>query len=279
MITAELRGKLSPSVERMEDILTSNVFSFLKYTDRSRCLRAYFKEELCLEISEKEALEAEFRFWHVYGDGTEPDVIIIAGDSYILFEAKYFSGFGLATDTVESQPVREVQNGLQESDNLSKTFLYVPITADYYFRGDKTFELPEEMQRYVRGTSWQRFAAFLEGLLESGVLKNPHEIDFATDLCELLDRKNLRGFHGYFRLEKTDSLSPCGEFCFYDARTSTSRGAFIGFAKTLGTVERIDVPVRVLFLNTERELFRGLQPIPEIMTVADGRLFWEVRDE
>ena len=113
MIVAELHGKLSPRVERMEDVLTSNVFSFLKYNDRSRILRAYLMEELGLEVSESEASEAEFRFWHVYDDGTEPDVIIIVGNAYILFEAKYFSGFGLATETVESQPVREIRNGLK----------------------------------------------------------------------------------------------------------------------------------------------------------------------
>lgn len=53
MIAAELRGKLSPSVERMEDVLTSNVFSFLKYTNRSICFRTYLKEELGLEVSEE----------------------------------------------------------------------------------------------------------------------------------------------------------------------------------------------------------------------------------
>jgi hypothetical protein len=263
----------------MEDVLTSNVFSFLKYSNRGKCLRAYLGEELGLEVGEKEASQAEFRFWHVYDDGTEPDVIIIVGDYYLLFEAKYFSGFGLATDTVESQPIREVRNGLRESEQLRKEFLYVPVTADYYFRGDKVIDLPKELLRYVKGTSWQRFAAFLEGLLESRVLTDQHEREFASDLCELLDRKNLRGFHGYFRLAGAERLRQYGDFCFYDAMTSTSRGAFIGFAKTLDTVARIGAPERVLFMSSERELFRALQPIPEIVTVADSQLFWEVGNE
>ena len=34
MYLAELHGKLSSKVQKMEDVLTSNVFSFLKYSER-----------------------------------------------------------------------------------------------------------------------------------------------------------------------------------------------------------------------------------------------------
>ncbi len=40
MYLAELHGKLSSNVERKEDILTSNVFSFFKYSNR----KVYLKE-------------------------------------------------------------------------------------------------------------------------------------------------------------------------------------------------------------------------------------------
>lgn len=103
MYLAELHGKLSSkfdgknnslhSIERMEDILTSNVFSFFKYSSRDIFLKEYLNS-LEFQVSEKEAKEAEFRFWPNYEDGTEPDLVIIVGKYYILFEAKYYSGFG-----------------------------------------------------------------------------------------------------------------------------------------------------------------------------------------
>ena len=41
MYLAELRGKLSSSQERSEDILTSNVFCFFKYAERSVYLKRF----------------------------------------------------------------------------------------------------------------------------------------------------------------------------------------------------------------------------------------------
>ncbi|NPV54715.1 MAG: hypothetical protein HPY71_14565 [Firmicutes bacterium] len=277
MIEAELRGKLSRGIERSEDVLTSNVFSFLKYSDRGKCLRAYLEEALGLKVSEREAEEAEFRFWPSYDGGTEPDVVIIVGGYYLLFEAKYLSGFGAGDEVRDPQAEREARLGLKEAISLGKEFFFIPITADFYFKGDKGFVLTEKMMRYLKPTSWQRFAAFLENLLESGTLTSRNEIEFAEDLHELLDRKNLRGFYGYAILAGAKATLPEAEFLFYDARGSTFRGAFIGFAKTLATAERIDAPKRHLFM-AERKMFRGLLRTPEIMELGDRRLFWEVEN-
>jgi len=48
---------------------------------------------LGIVISDTDAREAEFLFWPSYEDGTEPDLVIICGDYYILFEAKLYSDF------------------------------------------------------------------------------------------------------------------------------------------------------------------------------------------
>ena len=93
MYLAELRGKLSSRVERMEDVLTSNVFSFFKYSSRDIFLKKYLNE-LGFNVSDREAEEAEFRFWPVFEEGTEPDLVIIVGDYYLLIEAKYFRIWG-----------------------------------------------------------------------------------------------------------------------------------------------------------------------------------------
>jgi hypothetical protein len=82
MYLAELRGKLSSRVERMEDILTSNVFSFFKYSNRDIFLKGYLNE-LGFIVSDKEEEEAEFKFWPVFDDGAEPDLVIIVGKEIV----------------------------------------------------------------------------------------------------------------------------------------------------------------------------------------------------
>jgi len=71
MYIAELRGKLSQRIERMEDILTSNVFSFFKYSTREIFLKGYLNK-LKIYVSDQEAIEAEFIFWPHFEDNTEP---------------------------------------------------------------------------------------------------------------------------------------------------------------------------------------------------------------
>lgn len=61
MYLAELRGKLSSRIERMEDVLTSNVFSFFKYSNRDIFLRKYLNE-LGFNVSNREAEEASLDF-------------------------------------------------------------------------------------------------------------------------------------------------------------------------------------------------------------------------
>jgi hypothetical protein len=110
MYLAELCGKLSSRVERMEDVLTSNVFSFFKYSSRDIFLKKYLNK-LGFDISVREAEEAEFKFWPVFEDGTEPDLVIMAGNYYLLIEAKYFSEFSEGTKKDEHQLLREIKNG------------------------------------------------------------------------------------------------------------------------------------------------------------------------
>jgi hypothetical protein len=111
MYLAELHGKLSSRIERMEDILTSIAFSFFKYSTREVFLKGYLKE-LGIEVSNREAKEAEFLFWPHFEEYTEPDLVIIVGDYYLLIEAKYFSDFGKET---KGQLIRELEAGIAEA--------------------------------------------------------------------------------------------------------------------------------------------------------------------
>ena len=83
MYQAELRGKLSSRIERMEDVLTSNVFSFFKYSTLEIFLKGYLGE-LGFAASDQEASEAEFIFWPHFEENTVPDLVIFVGDYYLL---------------------------------------------------------------------------------------------------------------------------------------------------------------------------------------------------
>jgi hypothetical protein len=54
-------------------------------------------------LSDKEAQEADFGFWPRLDDDTESDLLIVAGPHYLMFEAKYYSGFGAETDIQKGQ--------------------------------------------------------------------------------------------------------------------------------------------------------------------------------
>ncbi|MCM8788091.1 MAG: hypothetical protein NC935_08620 [Candidatus Omnitrophica bacterium] len=71
MYIAELKNKIPPGLEKMEDVLTSNVFSFFKYAERTIYLKSLLRK-LNIAVSDKELNKAEFIFWPTYEDGTEP---------------------------------------------------------------------------------------------------------------------------------------------------------------------------------------------------------------
>ncbi|GAH35154.1 unnamed protein product, partial [marine sediment metagenome] len=176
MYLAELHGKLPSRIERMEDILTSNVFSLFKYSTREIFLQGYLNK-LGFNISNQEANEAEFIFWPRFGDNTEPDLVLIVGDYYLLIEAKYFSDFA------EDQIQREIRGGEIEAKNYGKDFKLIAITADYYYKEDKFRVLiPLDFIPHFKWTNWQQVSAFLYSVLENRKNIKKQERDFALDL-------------------------------------------------------------------------------------------------
>jgi len=132
MYLAELKGKLSSKLENMEDLLTSNVFSFFKYSNRKVYLRNLLKL-IDIDTQNQELSNAIFIFWPIYENKTEPDLVIIVGDYYILIEAKYFSDFGDAVDVDKKQINREITGGLIEAKSYNKKFKMIAITAHYNY--------------------------------------------------------------------------------------------------------------------------------------------------
>lgn len=257
MYLAELHGKLSPKTERMEDILTSNVFSFFKYSDRIVFLRQYLNM-LGFSVSNDEANEAEFAFWPRFEENTEPDLVIRVGKYYILIEAKYFSDFAIGNKDIKAQLVREIECGNLDAYNYGLEFYLVAITADYYYKEDKFKAIPKAFYPNFKWTNWQDVTSLLEQIIGSHSDLSTYECDFASDLCNLLDRKNLRSFHGLNSLLPLNlSLNAYG-LIFLEAKTVKFRGDFIGFLESLNLNEKI-IPVKNIFFY-DQAFWETLKP-------------------
>jgi len=249
MYQAELNGKLPSGICRMEDILTSNVFSFFKYSNRSIFLKSFLNKEIKLNITDKEAELAEFIFWPILSKNTEPDLVIIVGDWYLLIEAKFNSDFGEETLTRASQLDRELDEGLLEANNLNKKFKLIAITADYYFKPEKFNKINDD---YYVWTNWQKIATLLFNIIESEIDLNLYERSFATDLYNLLIDKKLREYRGIKSLKDIKFINYKSEELFFEAETAQYRGAYIGFLKSLSTIEPIGVlPENIYFKDNQ----------------------------
>lgn len=234
MIIAELYGKIPRKFENKEDILTSNVFSFFKYSDRF-FLREYLSR-IGIEVSENDALEAEFLFWQKYDDRTEPDLIVICGKYYLLFEAKFYSDFSQKTSKSESQIDREIKMGNLSAKNENKEFVYIAITAEYYKDKNKYLKYENRDFKFI-WTNWQTVTNFLETILTNQTLFQYRE--YANDLFSLLVKKNLRSYVGIINLRVDEKIS-FHNSVFYNKNTSKFKGEFSGFIESLGQFAQIE---------------------------------------
>ncbi|MEN8251366.1 MAG: hypothetical protein ABFS32_20720 [Bacteroidota bacterium] len=234
MIIAELQGKIPSKLEDKEDILTSNVFSFFKYSNRL-LLKEYLRE-LGLDVSFNDAKDAEFQFWINYDDGTEPDLVVLCGMFYILFEAKLYSDFAPKKGTVDSQIRREINMGKMAAKNNDKEFVYVAITAEYYKEESKYSKYESQEHKFI-WTNWQHVAKFLEVKLAIGdTLKDD---DFASDLYSLLVKKRLRSYSGLEELINPIYIN-CPEIVFYNLETSKFKGEYTGYIESLKGFPKIE---------------------------------------
>jgi len=246
MYAAELHGKLPSKIARSEDILTSNVFSFLKYAKRSVYLREFL---LLLNIvpSEQELVEAEFLFWPNYEDGTEPDVVLLIGNYYLLFEAKYHSDFGKETATQQQQLIREIEGGMNEAKSLNREFTLIAITADYTEPKQKFARIIPQYADSIYWINWQALAQILLQRLENSY-EDTQDILFAHDLYNLLAFKKLRSFRQFQKLLNIFTSKTIPETIFFSA-SARFRGDFWGFEKILSAQPRISpVPQSIFYI-------------------------------
>jgi len=227
MIIAELNGKISSKLDDKEDILTSNVFSFFKYSDRE-LLKDYLSK-LGLDVTLDESKNADFSFWPSYDDGTEPDLVVVCGKYYLLFEAKLYSDFSPKTEILEHQIDREIKMGKMSARNIDKEFVYIALTSEYY-KDKKKYKKYEHKDFRFIWTNWQFIANFINLKLENEDLKQNNE--FAFDLFSLLVKKRLRSFVGIRNINFHKGIV-LKESVFYNLKTSKFKGEFTGFIENL----------------------------------------------
>ena len=246
MYQAEIHSKLPKHIAELEDILTSDVFSFFKYADRSIFLKRYL-HKLGFNFSDSELNSAEFIFWPRFDDMTEPDLVLLIGSYYLLIEAKFKSGFGKGTEKIKPQLIREIEGGLLESKNYRKKFKLIAITKDNYYKKEDFKVIPKKYESVFMWTNWQEISTLLLSTIENKKLSN-RDLLLANDLYKTLDKKNLRSFRSITEIYQ--EIKPINSYdsLFLKANTTKYRGAFIGFSKALSSTKKI-----VLFKD---ELFR-----------------------
>lgn len=262
MYQAELKGKLPPSASGREDLLTSNVFSFLKYADRTVYLGEFLGQLAQLDIPAAELPAVSFHFWPCLDDGTQPDVVIESETHYILVEAKYHSGVGEEEGNPAGQLVRECEAGAMEATNRGKIFNLLLITDDPIQPNRLFSHMPPRHRGCATWTNWQSVARLLLEQLETAATAAPNYL-FAQDLYDLLDHKHLRGFITFARLADTP-IVPVTREVFFAAATANFRGDFIGIVPALSVLASVKAQSSTLFFTTDS---------PFILPIITGPLF------
>ena len=274
MYLAEIHGKYSRKQENSEDILTSNVFSFFKYAPRDIFLFAYI-QNLGFDVNHEDAENAEFYFWPCYEDNTEPDLVIIIGRYYLLFEAKYFSGFSEETAEIKHQLIREIEGGIPEAENLGKEFHILPITAHYSFEPPILKKIEKDYGKILVWTNWQRVTFLLKQLLETNAQLSPEMTGFAADLYALLVKKRLRSFEGISTFQNMSELITSRNSIFFQAETARYRGDFLGFVLSLSTFQKIKKQIsKSVFFSPSKECFSRLHTSIPLRSVEHDEIFF-----
>ena len=224
MSIAELHGKISRTGinlhDKLEDLLTSDVFSAFKYSNSNNIFLEYINKSVNINgttLQIKNIEKISFDFWPRL-NSCEPDLLINIKsnieDITILIEAKYLSGksseilseddLKIAT-TPKDQLAREY-NDLINLDLKSKKYL-IYITTHRFFPTENIKESNLEILSVLKKKSdndifWNNWFNLSSILLNTDLTKLYYSDNLIyEDLKKLLIRKGLKFFTG-FRLKK-----------------------------------------------------------------------------
>jgi hypothetical protein len=228
MSIAEIRGKISDTganlSERMEDLLTSDVFGCMRYLPAKKALipflqMAYSLHGDVLSIP-SDVIRVHYSFWPWLKSAgripCEPDVMLglETEDSHvhlILIEAKYYSGLSSEEDD-RPEPNDQLARELDNLDSVScvtlgwsidleiasRTLLFVTqdmgIPRDLLVRSLAEYKRKRKKEGNIFWASWR----FLPSILELSIEKEsiPENRAVLADILTLLLRKELIMFSG-----------------------------------------------------------------------------------
>jgi len=247
MTIAEIHGKISEAgtnlSERMEDLLTSDVFGCMRYLPADKALLPFLRTARSFQgkifFIPDEIIRVHYAFWPwlITRDRKpcEPDIVLgleVKGLQVhlIMVEAKYYSGLSSEEDEClepNNQLARELDNldlvssvGLGWKPQLtiaSRTLLFVTqhmgIPHDLLAQSLAEYNRKRNRDGDIFWTSWRFLPSILEqSLKEESITEN---IAVLGDMRRLLLRKGLIMFHG---VEPVTEHFTLPEFYHFTAR-------------------------------------------------------------
>jgi len=235
MTVAEIHGKISSTgsnlTDRMEDLLTSDVFGTCKYLQPRELLIPFLKTSTSLDghqlavFLEDDIISVNYMFWPRLTK-TEPDLLLqiqtdTEKDLLVMIEAKYLSGKSSASlDEYEleiaSAPSDQLAKEywdlveyakLTQMENQKENAIYlVYVTAHRSIPVRSLIETQNEIRKFhnqdvrVYWTSWIQLSQLLcEQVCDVNPFRTSNEMK--KDLLFLLERKGLVRFTGVGMLE------------------------------------------------------------------------------
>ncbi|MEX5636838.1 hypothetical protein [Parafrankia sp. FMc2] len=209
---AILAGKLDPSAgtasDRSEDALTDAVFGAIRYLPCRRVLGAVLAA-VDVQVDPEVLDRARVDLWPSYqvpqlpGMRVEPDVVVTAGTTVVVFEAKYTSPFSLypADEPAGGEPLHQLAaqfaalravtaaRGWPDPVVVAVTVGAVPPTADLELAARSVRQLvPDGGAGRFRWLPWHQIATCLD--TADGLA--PHERRLADDALRFMESREVR---------------------------------------------------------------------------------------
>ena len=253
MLIADLKGKLSINELVSEDYLTSSVFSVFRLIEDN-----WFEQFINQAVNikrEKLSIKLDtthYEFWpwysndQMYGGGAEPDLVIHAGETALIIEAKNYSGKS-GTGIMEDEEEKIDQVDLKKTtkiivDQLGreyfvgtkrllkqeiKNFYLVLLTRHITFPHQEILETIESIKcidekeyenakNRIFWLNWQKIIPILEEIIPT---KTKCSL-ICQELLEFLERRNLANFKGF------DFLRRFGDFHIKSTRQLNNKMLF-----------------------------------------------------
>ena len=229
MTIAELHGKLSPKraggfYERMEDLLTSDVFGTMKYAGWEHGFLEWLKSARepwgkCVNASlvlpnNDDILYAEYFFWPTLKNGRKPDLLIGFHQkdgrvALVIVEAKYLSGPSniemeseFTTAGVTGDQIADQVNGFPDTLDKNRhavisNRIHIYLTAHHTCPMDTYLDSSKRIERDDVRCFWLNWQT-LTALLEKELMRVGGRTKLLLqDLLDLLKRKDLVQFRGF----------------------------------------------------------------------------------